>query len=128
MNRITSFSVALLALMLGVTLALPIATVANAADEATRDMARIVADLNHRPSEPAKEKLREISKTGTPAEKSIAEALIGMNHKVSPDAKERLGKIANDSSVPEDTRDLAAIVKDIHHHATAAEKQKLRGM
>jgi len=128
MNRITNISVALLALMLVVTLALPFATVANAADEATRDMARIVADLNHRPSADAKEKLREISKTGTPAEKTIADALISMNHKVSPDAKEKLGKIAHDSSVAADTRELATIVKDIHHHATVAEKQKLRGM
>lgn len=114
--------------LMTMTLGLGLAGNALAADEPTREMARIVADLNHRPSADDKEKLRQISESGSPAEQAIADALLGMNHKVSPNAKERLGKIASDDSVPQETRELASILKDLNHHVSDQEKAKLRGM
>ncbi|ALP53482.1 hypothetical protein Tel_10180 [Candidatus Tenderia electrophaga] len=123
MNTKTGLSFALL---LSAALILPFAAVAG--DEATSKMARIVADINHRPSATDKEKLRQIAEKGSPAQQAIANALLDMNHKVSPSAKDRLGKIAQDSSVPEDTRELASIVKEFHHEASSAAKQKLRDM
>ncbi len=125
MNRKTALSIAI---VLGAALSLPFSTIAVAADDATREMARIVADLNHRPSASDKEKLRRISQQGTPAQQAIANALLEMDHKVSSSAKDRLAKIAKDSSVPEDTRELAAIVKNMEHQISSAEKKKLRDM
>lgn len=125
MNRKTGLSIAF---ALGAALSLPFSTIAVAADDATREMARIVADIDHRPSASDKEKLRRISQQGTPAQQAIADALLEMNHKVSPSAKDKLGKIARDSSVPEDTRELASIVKNMEHNVSAAERKKLRDM
>lgn len=116
-----------MALALSLVLLLP-ASGALAADDATREIARIVADINHRPDAAAKETLRQIRETGTPAQQTIAESLLEMNHKVSPAAKEKLDSIASDSALPDTTRELAAIVGGINHQASAADKQKLRDM
>ncbi len=117
-----------LAVILTSALSIPYSTAVLAEQTATQKMARIVADLNHRPSAGDKETLRSITQKGSEAEKTIANALMMMDHNVSSSDKEKLRTIAKDRSVPDDTRELANIVQNMKHQASSKEKMLLKGM
>ena len=73
-----------LALMLSIALSAPFSSQALAESDSVKQMAKIVIQLNHRPSEQDKQVLKNIIEEGSAAERSIASALLNMEHKVSP--------------------------------------------
>lgn len=117
-----------LTLFLTAAFILPFTPLALAEPTATQKMAQIVSQLNHWPSDNDKEILREISKKGNTAEKTIANALMMMDHRVSSDDKAKLHMVIEDRSVPENTRELAKIVKSLNHRASAKEREILQDM
>lgn len=99
-----------------------------AEESAVHQMAQIVMQLNHYPNESDKKTLSDIVKNGSPVEAAIANALLHMQHKVRPEDKAKLNDIAKDNSHTSNVRDLAMIIQNLNHSASAADKEKLRGM
>lgn len=116
------------ALMLSIAISAPFSSQALAEQNSVKKMAKIVMQLNHRPSAQDKKTLDNILEEGSAPERSIASALLNMNHKVAPADKARLMEISNNKDLPNKTRELAMIVSKINHSASSADKQKLQGM
>jgi hypothetical protein len=100
---------------------------ALAASTAVREMAGIVMNLNHYPSDAEKAGLRSIvsDKGSTEQERVIATALSNLEHKVAAGDAEKLKQVMNDMSAPAEVRDLAGIVLKISHKPSKEDKRKL---
>ena len=103
-------------------------TQAMAADENIKKMAEIMLNLNHYPSDSEKQVLKQITLSGSNFEKTVATAIINLQHQATAEDKEKLNNIVNNKSAPEDVRTLAAIVHDVNHHPSDADKEKLKKM
>lgn len=125
MNKATNL---ILTLFLATALTISFSPLALAEQNATQKMAQIVSQLNHWPSANDKDLLRDISEKGNKAEKTIANALLMMNHQVSSEHKEKLTMIIEDLTVPENTRVLAKIVRNLKHQVSPKEREILLNM
>jgi oligoendopeptidase F len=125
MNRLIGFTQ-----ILSLIIFLTFSFLPNAFAEQTsvQKMAQILAKLNHRPTDVDKETLREISKNGTEVEKSIADALMNVDHTVRAADGEMLKKLSNDPLIPENTRELAEIMRNLKHYVSAGERETLTTM
>ena len=101
-----------------------------AASTAVREMAGIVMNLNHYPSDAEKAGLRSIvsDKGSTEQERIIATAISNLEHKVAAADADKLKKVAGDMAAPAEVRDLAGIVLSISHKPSGADKSKLETM
>lgn len=103
---------------------------ALAASGAVREMAAVMMNLNHYPSDAEKAKLRAIiaEKGSTEQERAIATAISNLEHKVAAADVDKLKQVMGDMSAPAEVRDLASIVLNISHKPSAADKSKLEMM
>lgn len=99
-----------------------------AESKAVQQMAGILVNLNHFPSDAEKETLKKIiaAKETTAHERTVAQALLNVQHKVSAEDKPKLDAIVKDTSAPESVRTLATVVANLNHTPTAAEKEQLK--
>ncbi len=100
---------------------------ALAASAAVREMAGIVMNLNHYPSDAEKAELKAITanKDSTEQERAIATAISNMEHKVAAGDADKLKQVMNDMSAPAEVRDLAGIVMNFSHKPSKEDKRKL---
>lgn len=103
---------------------------ALAASGAVREMAGVMINLNHYPSDAEKAKLRAIvaEKGSTEQERVIAIAISNLEHKVAAGDADKLKQVMSDMSAPVEVRDLARIVLNLSHKPSAADKSKLEMM
>ena len=115
--------VSMVGLMLGAQSAL-------AASAAVREMAGIMAHLEHYPSDAEKAKLKGIviSKDSTEQERVLASAISHFKHNVDTKDVDKLKKVMGDAAAPAEVRDLAGIVLSISHMPSAEDKIKLENI
>lgn len=103
---------------------------ALAASAAVREMAGIMMNLSHYPSDAEKARLSAIvaDKGSTGQERVIATAIANLEHKVAAGDAGKLKQVMGDMSAPVEVRDLAGIVLNIGHKPSAADKRKLEMM
>lgn len=103
---------------------------ALAASAAVREMAGVVMNLNHYPSDAQKTELKAIvaNKGSTEQERVIAAAISNLEHKVAAGDAEKLKQVMNDMSAPAEVRDLAGIILKISHKPGKEDKRKLEMM
>ncbi len=122
-SRMLLCFVSLLGLMLGAQSAL-------AASAAVREMAGIMVNLEHHPSDAEKVKLKGIvdNKGSTGQERVLATAIANLSHSVAAEDKDKLKQVAGDAAAPAEVRELAGIILNISHKPGAADKGKLEKM
>ncbi len=103
---------------------------AMAASAAVREMAGIMMNLKHYPSDAEKARLRAIvaDKGSTEQERVIATAISNLEHEVAAGDADKLRKVTSDMSAPAEVRELAGIVLNMSHKPSAADKRKLEAM
>lgn len=103
--------------------ALPVAQVSFAGDAAVGDMAKIMINLKHFPSDSDKETLSAIANSGdnSEAEIAIATAITNIKHQASDADKEKLNAIVADESSSAEVRDLATVVLNTNHVPSASD-------
>jgi hypothetical protein len=103
---------------------------ALAESAAMRDMAGVMMNLNHYPSDAEKARLKAIAadKGSTEQERVIATAISNMEHKVAAGDAEKLKQVMGDMSAPAEVRDLAGIVLNTSHKPGKEDRRKLEMM
>ncbi len=98
------------------------------AGTAIQEIAGILINLNHHPSDSEKATLEKIANDSAASEneRAIAAALMNIDHRVGAADKEKLHKIANDSAAPEADRKVAGILADLSHKPSSADKAELQ--
>ena len=93
------------------------APAAFAQDDATKEIAMVIASLNHYPTDEQKESLQYIKmdKDSSASVQTIAGALINFKHQATPEDKAMLEKVAADSGATDAERQLASILMGIQH-------------
>lgn len=111
-----------------VALALAGQALSAAESKAVQQIAGILMNLNHFPSDAEKETLKGIiaAKETTDHERTVAQALLNVQHKVSGDDKPKLDAVVKDASAPESVKALARIVANLNHTPSAEEKEQLK--
>jgi hypothetical protein len=101
---------------------------AAAQSKAVPQMAGILMNLNHFPSDAEKATLKTIAadKMTTAHEKTVAEVLLVLQHTPSAADKARLEAIVKDTAAPEGVRTLAGVLASLNHTASAADKERLK--
>lgn len=122
-SRIFLCFVTMAGLMLGAQSAL-------AASEAVREMAGIMVNLEHYPSDAEKTKLKGIvdNKGSTAQERVLATAISNLKHKVAAGDKDKLKQVMDDAVAPAEVRELAGIILNLNHKPGSADKSKLEQM
>ncbi len=102
--------------------------VAVADDETIAEMALIVMELKHFPSDSAKASLVAIAEDpeNSDVEKQIATAIASIQHKVTSADSKRLTEIIGDDSSSNGARALATVVNGINHFPTKQDQEVLR--
>lgn len=97
---------------------------------AIQEIADIVANLNHFPSDDDKAKLAEISGNNSLAQgvRTMADSVANINHSASAEAKTALQAMANAEQIPPYAKTLANIIANINHTASADDKAKLASL
>ena len=100
---------------------------AAGATPAIKQMASILADLNHYPDESGKAALQQIidDVSASESERTIAAAIASLEHKASAADKAKLQAVANDKNAPPAARDVANIVLNLNHKPSASDKEAL---
>lgn len=103
-----------------------------ASDGSIAQMARVVIDLQHFPSDAAKASLSAIAndKTNSDTIRQIAIAIANIQHKVMPADREKLAAIVASDAADDDARALAKVLNGINHvpsQADVAILKKLAG-
>lgn len=100
------------------------------ASSAVREMARIVAGINHHVTEADRNVLRRIvgDEGATRGERVIADALLQFDHRVTAADRERLEALTEDSSATGEEQVLADIVARLNHQASGKDKERLRDL
>lgn len=95
---------------------------------AISEMAKIVSNIAHYPSDKDKETLRGIvsNEKSTAGERTIANALLNMDHQVSSGDKTKLQELSKDASATPQEHELAEIVASLNHKATDKDKERLK--
>ena len=122
MNRVTALAGFVIVLI--ATYAPP-----SFADDAVASMAKIVASLQHFPSDADKEALTAIAAgTDSDSVKAVATAIAAISHTVGDADKAVLEGIAADENEPADLRQLAGILVGLNHLPSAEAKAALEAM
>jgi len=118
---------ALLAFLL-VGMAMNVASAAES--QAVQSMAGILLQLQHYPSDAAKQTLGKIveDKSSTADERTVAHALMDVQHMVAPADKPALEAIVADSKASASIKTLANIILGLHHMPSDSDKEKLRAL
>ncbi len=103
---------------------------ALAASAAVREMAGIMMNLSHYPSNAEKEKLKAIvsDRGSSEQERVVATAIANLEHRVDSGDVQKLRKVMDDMSAPAEVRELAGIILKISHKPGAEDKRKLEMM
>lgn len=111
------------------TIALAVPT-AFAQTDAAKEIAMVITNLNHFPTDEQKESLQYIKmdKDNSASIQTIAGALINLKHRVSPEDKALLEKIAADSGATDAERQLASILMNIQHKPDPDALAKLKAI
>jgi len=119
--------IACTAFLAAVVMILPAAA---SADSTISQMATMVINLNHYPSEAEKKVLAGIvaDEHASRGEKVIAGALMRMQHRVAGSDAEKLMQLESDESASGAERELAAILRGIAHHPTPADIERLKAI
>ena len=114
----------LVPLLLGLML---VCSPAVMAGPAIQEMAGIMMELHHYPSDSEKATLQKIidDSASTQDERTIATALMHMHHTVTDDDKAKLMDIANNDMAPAADRTMAEILAHMEHKASADDKAEL---
>jgi len=98
------------------------------AGPATHEMAEIMMELHHYPSDSEKVTLQKIidDSASSQDERTIATALMHMHHTVTADDKAKLMDIANNNMAPAADRTMAKILAHMEHKASADDKAELK--
>lgn len=104
--------------------------VAASAGDAVAEMATIIINLNHYPTETEKKELAAIvaDSNSTAGEKLIAGALMRMQHRVGGDDAQKLMQLESDKKASKEERELAGILRGIAHHPTDADVKRLKAL
>jgi hypothetical protein len=96
--------------------------------DAVHQMAAILMNLNHFPTDAEKATLKKIAsaKETTAHERTVAQALLNVQHKAAGEDREKLEGVIKDKAAPEDVRTLASIVLNLNHTPSAEDKAKLK--
>ena len=97
---------------------------------AMRDIAGIVASLNHFPSDADKATLATISADDTIAGglREMATAVASISHAANAEGKEAMARIMASDQAPDNAKSLAGIIASLNHTASAEDKATLAGM
>jgi len=104
--------------------------IAALAGDAVSEMATIVINLKHYPSEAEKKQLKAIidDRHSTAGEKLIAGALMRMQHQVGDDDAKKLMKLEADETTPDAERQLSRILRGIAHQPTDEDIRRLNSL
>jgi hypothetical protein len=94
---------------------------------ALKQIADIVASLNHFPSDAQKATLAEISGNSGLAQgvRDMASAVANINHAATADGKEAMARIQGNAQAPDSAKALAGIIASINHTASDDAKAQL---
>ena len=97
---------------------------------AVRDIAGIVASMNHFASDADKAKLMAISEDSSLAQgvRDMAMAVAHIQHAAPAEDKATMNALASNEQVPEGARALAGIIANFNHMASADAKAQLAQM
>ena len=97
---------------------------------ALRDIAGIVASLNHFPSDADKAKLMEIAADETIAAglREMATTVSNISHAATAEGKEAMARIAASDQAPDVAKSLAGIIGSLNHAASDEAKATLVAM
>ena len=111
---------------LAVVALLPLGIVAQG--KATQQMAGIMMNLNHFPSDAEKVTLKTIAsdKATTAHERTVAEVLLTVQHSPSAADKAKLDAIVKDAAAPEGVKTLASVLSSLVHTPSAGDKERLK--
>jgi len=104
------------------------APISASAGNAVAEMASIIINLNHYPTEAEKKELAAIvaDSESTAGEKVIAGALMRMQHHVGDNDAQQLMKLKSDETASKEERELAGILRGIAHHPTNEDVERLK--
>ena len=124
MNDSTCFKTA--GCMALAVLLLPLAPV-YADEAAQQQMAGVLMELNHFPTDADKASLQALAEDSslTEAERILAGMLMTLRHMPSAEEKTQLQAIAGDEQAPQAVRDLAAVLHDLQHRVDAEGRETL---
>ena len=101
-------------------------TALASSNQSDKIMAKILIHLNHYPSSTEKNQLSNIIKhANSDHEKIVANAILNLHHSASSSDKKQLKNVMNDSSAPENLKNIARIVYHLNHKPTGSDKQTL---
>ena len=105
------------------------ATADNHNPTAFREIAGIVASMNHFASDADKAKLAEIAANESIAVnlRTMATTVASINHTTSAEGKAAMAAIQNDGNAQEVGRTLAGIIANFNHMASDADKATIAG-
>ena len=95
----------------------PQLSLAQGAGGVLKEIADIVASINHFPSDADKTKLMAISDNGNLPQglRGMATAVATINHSTNAEGKEALARIAASDQAPDRAKALAGIISDLNH-------------
>ena len=98
-----------------------------AAIEALREISRIVATINHFPSDADKTALKNISENDNVPQgvRMIAGAVISINHSPSDESKQMMARLQSAAQAPDRVKSLAKIIADFNHMPSNEDKETL---
>jgi len=103
---------------------------ANPNGAAFREIADIVASLNHFPSDGDKAKLMAISSNDALAQplREMATAVANISHAANAEGKAAMAGVQANSEVPDRAKELAGIIASLSHTPSAEAKAALAAM
>jgi len=102
-------------------------SLAQDAGGALKEIADIVAAINHFPSDADKTKLMAISDNGNLPQgvRDMATAVASINHSANAEGKEAMARIAANDQAPDRAKTLAGIISDLNHTPSDEAKSTL---
>ena len=106
-------------------------SIANAGEsQGVQTMAGILLQLQHYPSDAAKQTLGKIAEDNSVSadERTVARALMNVQHTVAASDKPSLEAIVNDEKAPTSVKTLASVLLRLNHMPSDNDKEKLRAL
>lgn len=104
---------------------------ANAGEsQVVQIMAGILLQLQHYPSDTAKQTLGKIAEDNSVSadERTVARAIMNIKHTVAASDKPNLEAIVNDEKASTSVKTLASVVLGLHHIPSDSDKEKLQAL
>ena len=105
-------------------------SLAQDADAALKQVADIVASLNHFPSDGDKSTLMAIAENDALPEglRGMATAVANISHSANAEGKELMSRIGANTQAPDNARALAGIIAELNHTPSAEAKARLAAL